>query len=83
MVVSKTKDKIKYTSLGNLMPVVKKMGDSANAKLIINDGIRKKLLRDLKVEKYKTVGEKQTFSVISVKDREANEQKLKDLLKRM
>ncbi len=83
MVISKSAGKIKYTSLGNTLSFAKRLSDTSNAKLIINDEVRKKLLRDLKVEKHVTLNEKQTFSVISIKDREANQEKLKDLLKRM
>jgi hypothetical protein len=83
LVVSKEHGKIKYTSLGNTVAFSKRLSDTGNGKLVVNDEIRKKLLRDLKVEKHVTINEKQTFSVISIKDKEANEAKLKDLLKRM
>jgi hypothetical protein len=83
MVVSKAGGKIRYTSLGNTLSFAKRLSDSSDSKMIINDEIRKKLLRDLKVEKHVTINEKQTFSVVSIKDRDANQEKLKELLKRM
>jgi hypothetical protein len=83
MIISKAQGKIKYTSLGNTLSFAKRLSDAANAKLIIDDKIRKKLLRDLKVEKHTVLNEKQTFSVISIKDKEANQEKLKEILKRM
>jgi hypothetical protein len=41
------------------------------------------MLRDLKVTKVKSIGDNPIYSVSEIKNREANETKLKDLLKRM
>ena len=53
-----------------------------DGKLLISDPIRKKLIRDLKVKKGKEISGNATFVVEEIKDRKADEAKLKDLLKR-
>ena len=83
LVISETKGKIKYTALGNAISFPKRLSDSSDAKIIITDEIRKKLLRELKVEKNSTINENQTFSIISITDKKANQEKLKEILKRM
>jgi hypothetical protein len=83
LVISKTDGKIKYTALGKIISQAKRLSDSTNSKLIIPDDIRRKLIRDLKVEKSSTINEKQVFSVLSITDKQANQEKLKEILKRM
>ncbi|MCR4285222.1 MAG: hypothetical protein NUV97_04250 [archaeon] len=83
LITSREGGKLKYTGLGNTISFAKRIADSDNDKLLISEEIRKKMLRDLKVEKAQQIGEKQVYSVSEIKNKEANEAKLKDLLKRM
>jgi hypothetical protein len=83
LISSKTNGKLKYTSIGNTISLAKRISDSDNGKLIVSADIRKKMMRDLRVVKGKEVGKSQTFEVSEIRDREANNAKLKDLLKRM
>jgi len=83
MVSSKEGGKLKYTGLGNTISLAKRISDSDSGKLLISEEVRKKMIRDLKVTKAKTIGNYQTYLVSGIKNKEANEAKLKDLLKRM
>jgi len=83
LIASKEGGKLKYTSAGNTISFAKRLSESGNGKMIVSDDVRKKMMRDLKVVKAGEVGEKQIFEVSEVKNREANEAKLKELLKRM
>ena len=74
--------KLKYTSIGNTISLAKRIADSGNGKLLISNGIRKKLLRDLKVSKGDEIGGNQIYEVNEIKDRKADEARLKELLKR-
>ena len=82
--VCSIEDKIlKYATIGNIVSLAKKIADSARGKLLVPSDFRKKIIRDLKVKKEGEVGKKDVFSVVKMTDREANQEKLKDILKRM
>ena len=83
IVATKEGNKLKYTSIGNTVSFAKRISDSDSEKVLVSDSIRKKLLRDLKVNKAKDIGENPTFEILDIKDRKADEQKLKELMKRM
>ena len=83
LIASKADGKLKYTSIGNTISLAKRIADSDSEKLLVSDDIQKKMLRDLKVIKVREIGKNQIYEVSGIKDREANEAKLKDLLKRM
>ena len=83
LISSKDANKLKYTGVGNVISFSKRISDSAENQLLVSDNIRKKMLRDLKVTKVKSIGDNPIYSVSEIKNREANETKLKDLLKRM
>jgi len=83
LIASKKDGKLKYTSIGNTISLAKRIADSNSGKLIVSDDIRKKMLRDLKATKGKEIGKNQTYEVSEIKNRAADEAKLKELLKRM
>lgn len=83
LVSSKENEKLKYTSIGNTVSLSKKISDFSRGKVLVSEEIRRKLLRDLKVEKEGKIGENLVYSIVEVKDKEANAAKLKDILKRM
>jgi len=83
LIASKEGKKLKYTSIGNTVSFAKRMSDVDNGKLLVSEEIRKKLLRDLKVVKDKEISGHQVYSVSEIKNHEADQAKLKDLLKRM
>jgi hypothetical protein len=83
LVSSKEGGKLKYTSLGNTISLAKRISDSGEEKLLVSEDVRKKLLRDLKTKKVAEIGAKNIFEVSQIKDRAANAEKLKDILKRM
>jgi hypothetical protein len=83
LIVSTKTGKLQYTSLGSTVLLAKKIADSADAKLLVADSIRNKMLRDLRGEKMPAVGKSGVFSVTHVNDKEANKDKLQDLLNRM
>jgi len=83
LIASKAGEKLKYTSVGNTISFAKRLTDSDSGKLLVSDTVRKKMLRDLKVIKAGEIGEKIIYEVSEIKDKAANEAKLKELLKRM
>jgi len=91
LVASKKGGKLKYTGIGNTISFAKRMSDLSprddsgepdSGQVVVSDVIRKKLLRELKVVKGKEIGEKVTYVVSSVRDTTADQERLKDLLKR-
>lgn len=82
IIASKNKDKLEYTGVGNVVSLAKRISDSDSGKILISDSVRKKGIRDISVKKLKDIGENPIYEVYNIKDREANEAKLKDLLKR-
>ncbi len=82
LIASKEKEKLKYTSIGNTVSLAKRIADSGDGKLMVSDGIRKKLLRELKVSKGPEVSGNQVYEVSDLKNREADAARLKELLKR-
>jgi class 3 adenylate cyclase len=83
LLASKSEGKLKYTSLGNTISFAKRIADSDKEKLLVSDEVRKKLLRELKTQKIRDIGSKGVYEVIEVKNKEANEAKLKDILHRI
>jgi hypothetical protein len=83
LVASKVGEKLKYTSIGNTIALARRISDSDKEKILVSESIRKKMLRDLKVHKEKDIGKHQVYSVTEIKNKEANQAKLKELLKRM
>tara|TARA_Y100000310_G_scaffold94081_1_gene91710 strand:+ start:4315 stop:6408 length:2094 start_codon:yes stop_codon:yes gene_type:complete len=83
LIASETDGKLKYTSIGNTISLSKRIADSNSGKLLVSDDVRKKLIRDLKVIKAGEINNNPIYEISEIKNREANEAKLKDLLKRM
>ncbi|MCK5449323.1 hypothetical protein KAI32_00490 [Candidatus Pacearchaeota archaeon] len=83
LIASKAGGKLKYTGIGNTISLAKRIADSDSGKLLVSEGVRKKMLRELKVVKAKEIGKIQIYEVSEIMNREANTAKLKDLLKRM
>jgi hypothetical protein len=75
--------KLRYTGIGNTVSLARRMADSDSKKVLISEEVRKKMLRDLKAEKDKMINDKQIYTVSDMKDREANQAKFKDLMKRV
>jgi hypothetical protein len=83
LVTSREKGKLRYTSIGNTLPLAKKMADFEIGKVFVSETIRKKMLRELKLGKAKETGSTQTYEVLDLKDTSKNQEKLKDILRRM
>lgn len=83
LIVSTKNGKLQYTSLGNTVLLAKKIADSSEAKLLVADNIRNKMIRDLRGNKVEPIGKTEVYSVTNVNDREANKDRLQDLLNRM
>jgi len=83
LVASRANGNVKYTSRGNTISYAKKLSDMARGQTYLSEEIRKKLIREISVEKKGLIGEKQSYALIEIKDRTQDEAKLKELLKRM
>lgn len=83
LIISTKTGKLQYTSLGSTVLLAKKIADSSDSRLLVSDSIRNKMLRDLRGEKMPEFGKSGVFSVTHVTDKEANKDKLQDLLNRM
>jgi hypothetical protein len=75
--------KLKYTSLGNTMLLARKISDSDSGKLLISESVKAKMMRNIKTDGMRQVGSSKAYSVNAITDIDANQEKLKDLLKRM
>lgn len=82
LVASKKNNKLEYTGVGNTVSLAKRISDLSSGKIMVSESIKKKLMRDLRVEKVSEIGPAGVYSVMDVRNREANEAKLKDLLRR-
>jgi hypothetical protein len=83
LVTSKEKDRLKYTSLGNTITLARKLSDTGEGKMLVTENFRSKIIRDLKVQKEGEVNKVSFYSVLDITNREANRDKLNDILKRM
>jgi len=83
LISSKQGEKLKYTGIGNTVSLARKLSDLADEKVLVSDSIRQKLLREVKVQKLAEFTQFPVYSVEKVADIEANNDKLKDILKRM
>lgn len=83
MISSLNNGKLNYTSLGNSILLAKRISDLSESKLLASEQFRQKLIRELKVEQFShSLGNLKVFNISRIADVEANDQKLKDLLKR-
>jgi len=82
LIVSKEGNKLKYTGTGNAVSFAKRISDVSSGKVSVSDVVKKKLLRELKTEKGKEIGEKMTYVVSEVRDVSGDAEKLKDLMAR-
>jgi hypothetical protein len=74
--------KLSYTSLGNSVLLAKRISEMNSGKVLVSITFRQKLMRELKVNKVNPLGNTDVFEVTRIADVEANNDKLKDLLKR-
>lgn len=83
MISSVIKGKLNYTSLGNSIVLAKRISDISEGKVLISEAIRQKLMRELKVNKFEhSLGNLYIYEILKIVDSEANQDKLRDLLKR-
>lgn len=84
MVSSLANGKLLYTNLGNGVILAKRLSDINDEKILASDSFRQKLMRELKVKKTDIeIGSQEVFEVLSIEDTEKNQDKLKNLLKRI
>jgi len=83
LISKKIGPKLKYTSVGNTFSFANKMADLAEKEVLVSDAVKKRLLRDIKTHKVDEINNHPIYSVEEMKNKEANEAKLKDLLGRM
>jgi hypothetical protein len=83
LITSLENKKLKYTSIGNTIILAKKISGESEGKLLASEETRKKLLREVKSEKAKSIGNLKVYEIEKVTDREANKEKLQDILHRM
>jgi class 3 adenylate cyclase len=82
MLVSKSGGKLKYTGVGNVVSFAKRMSRLDSEKVVVGEDVRRKLGRDLKVEKGEDIVGKPTFVVLSFRNGDEDAVQLKNLLKR-
>ncbi|RMD45763.1 hypothetical protein D6829_01395 [Candidatus Pacearchaeota archaeon] len=83
LVTAREGKKLKYTSIGNTISLAKKLSDMADEKILISEEVRKKAIREARVEKAGNLNNKTIYSVKEIKNVEASQEKLKELLRRM
>jgi len=83
LVVNKEKNKLQYTGLEDTIPMAKKISSLSGDDLLVSEAIRKKLLRVLKTEVANKINSKPVYKIKEIKNIAQNQEKLKDILKRM
>jgi hypothetical protein len=75
------KEKFKYTSVENTIITSKKISEISDQEVIISEKVKNKLLREVRTEKIEKSGNTY-YKVLKISERQDNQAKLKDLLKR-
>ena len=83
LVVNKEKNKLQYTGLEDTIPMTKKIATLRDGELLISEAIRNKMLRKIKTEEVDKINTKPIYKVKEIKNLAGDEEKLKDILKRM
>jgi 5-hydroxyisourate hydrolase-like protein (transthyretin family) len=73
--------KLKYTGVDNTIIASKKIAEMSNQEVIISEKVKNKLLREVRTEKIEKSGNTY-YKVLKISERQDNQAKLKDLLKR-
>ncbi len=81
LITSIEKGSLKYTGLGTTIPFSRKLAEMSKQEVIISEKVKSKLLREVRTEKIEIMGNTY-YKVLRVSEREDNQNKLKDLLKR-
>jgi len=83
LITSLQDKKLKYTSIGNTILLAKKIADQGENQILVSGNLRTKLSRTLKAQKAGTIGNLPYYSVNRIVNTTENQEKLKDILKRM
>jgi hypothetical protein len=83
LITNLTRNKLKYTALENTIGFARKLASSKKFEILTTDEIRKKLLREITTEKAGLINKKIIYTIKSMKDLVRNQEKLKDILKRI
>lgn len=83
LVSQKTDKVLKYTGIGNTISLANKIANESDDAVFVSEKVRRALLRDVKVVEKRVVDSENMYRVESLVNRDANQAKLKDLLKRM
>jgi hypothetical protein len=75
--------KLRYTSIGGTITLAKKMADLGGEGVLVSDHIKKKLKRDIRLDHVSHIGDMGVYRVIDLRDKEENQAKIKEILKRM
>lgn len=81
IIASLEKENLKYTGTDNTIPVSKKLSNLSNEDVLISERVKNKLLREAKTEKLEKDGITY-YKVFNILEKQKNQEKLKDLLKR-
>jgi len=82
LIASKDDGRLKYTSIGNTISLAKRIASSDTNKLIVSESIKNKINRDLKISNTKEISGNKIYEVSEMKDKAADAERLRDLLKR-
>ncbi len=83
LVAALEQGKLKYTNIDSTVTFANKLSETGKGKVLISEAVRRKLMRDVKVERKGEINKKAYYELLRVADTEANKEKLKDIMKRM
>lgn len=83
LIASRKLGKLKYTSIGNAISLARKMSSTSEGQIYISESIRHKMMRSLRTDQIMEVGKNKIYEVKEFRDREEDQEKLKEILKRM
>lgn len=81
IIASLEKEKLKYTGTDNTLILSKKISELSEKEVWISERVKNKLLREVRTEKIEKSGNTY-YKVVKISERQDNQERLKDLLKR-
>ncbi|MBI2630452.1 hypothetical protein HYW76_05100 [Candidatus Pacearchaeota archaeon] len=81
IILKKEKDRLKFTSLGNTLPLAKRISDISNEEALLSEEFFKKVTSELKGQK-ENREDVSFYHILKINEREKNSQFISDFLKR-
>lgn len=75
------KGKLRYTGVDGTISLARRIADLSNKEVLVSERVKNKLLREIRTERIEKAGNTY-YKILRISERDTNQEKLKDLLKR-